>query len=64
MTAVDSAIKFEFMRSLGADELIDYENEDFTKNGDLISFIQMYSNSSINKDALISYEDYNWKLNE
>lgn len=33
VTGVDSADKLEFMRSLGADEVIDYANEDFARNG-------------------------------
>lgn len=33
VTAVDNAGKLEFMRSLGADHVIDYAREDFTKNG-------------------------------
>jgi len=33
VTGVDSAGKFDFMRSLGADHVIDYTREDFTKNG-------------------------------
>ena len=33
VTAVDTSGKRDFMRSLGADHLIDYEQEDFTKNG-------------------------------
>ena len=33
VTGVDNASKLEFMRSLGADEVIDYEKEDFTRNG-------------------------------
>ncbi|MCE7734823.1 MAG: NAD(P)-dependent alcohol dehydrogenase [Candidatus Heimdallarchaeota archaeon] len=32
VTAVDNAIKFEMMQSLGADHVIDYTQEDFTKN--------------------------------
>ncbi|MFX0202803.1 MAG: NAD(P)-dependent alcohol dehydrogenase, partial [Candidatus Hodarchaeota archaeon] len=31
VTAVDSAAKFELMRSIGADHVIDYTQEDFTK---------------------------------
>jgi NADPH:quinone reductase-like Zn-dependent oxidoreductase len=31
VTAVDNAAKLEFMRSLGADEVIDYRSEDFTR---------------------------------
>ena len=48
VTAVDSGAKFEFMRSLGADEMIDYTQEDFTKNGqqyDLI--IDVVANRSV-----------------
>jgi NADPH:quinone reductase-like Zn-dependent oxidoreductase len=33
VTAVDNTKKLEFMRSLGADRVIDYTREDFTKNG-------------------------------
>jgi len=33
VTAVDSGVKFDTMRALGADRLIDYTREDFTKNG-------------------------------
>ena len=33
VTAVDTSGKRDFMRSLGADHVIDYEQEDFTKNG-------------------------------
>jgi NADPH:quinone reductase-like Zn-dependent oxidoreductase len=33
VTGVDNAEKLEFMRSLGADHVIDYTREDFTKNG-------------------------------
>jgi NADPH:quinone reductase-like Zn-dependent oxidoreductase len=33
VTAVDNAEKLDFMRSLGADHVIDYTREDFTRNG-------------------------------
>ena len=33
MTGVDSAIKLDMLRSLGADHVIDYAQEDFTHNG-------------------------------
>ena len=33
VTAVDSAIKLDMLRSLGADHVIDYAQEDFTQNG-------------------------------
>ena len=34
VTAVDSAEKLEMLRSVGADNVIDYTQEDFTKNGE------------------------------
>jgi len=43
VTGVDSADKFDFMRALGADHVIDFITEDFTKNGwhyDLILDVQ------------------------
>jgi NADPH:quinone reductase-like Zn-dependent oxidoreductase len=33
VTGVDNAEKLDFMRSLGADHVIDYAREDFTRNG-------------------------------
>ncbi len=33
MTAVDSVIKLDMLRSLGADHVVDYRQEDFTRNG-------------------------------
>jgi NADPH:quinone reductase-like Zn-dependent oxidoreductase len=45
VTGVDNAEKLEFMRSLGADHVIDYEREDFTRNGrgyDLILDLAAY----------------------
>ena len=45
VTGVDNAAKPEFMRSLGADQVIDYAREDFTGNGrgyDLILDLAAY----------------------
>ena len=39
VTGVDSTEKLEIMRSVGADEVIDYTREDFTKNGQLYDLI-------------------------
>jgi len=39
VTGVDSAEKLEMLRSIGADHVIDYTQEDFTKNGQLYDFI-------------------------
>ncbi len=39
VTGVDNAEKLEFMRSMGADHVIDYRSEDFTRNGQLYDLI-------------------------
>ena len=39
VTAVDSTGKLEMLRSIGADHVIDYTQEDFTKNGQRYDFI-------------------------
>jgi NADPH:quinone reductase-like Zn-dependent oxidoreductase len=39
VTGVDNAEKLEFMRSLGADHVIDYAREDFTRNGRVYDLI-------------------------
>jgi NADPH:quinone reductase-like Zn-dependent oxidoreductase len=39
VTAVDSAGKFDMVRSLGADHVIDYLEEDFTERGETYDFI-------------------------
>lgn len=47
VTGVDSAAKHETMRSAGADDVIDYRAEDFTKNGErydlILDFIASHS---------------------
>lgn len=37
---------------------------DFTKNGNLIEYLNKYAKVRINKDAKIKHMDYNWDLNE
>jgi NADPH:quinone reductase-like Zn-dependent oxidoreductase len=39
VTGVDSAAKLDMMRSVGADHVIDYATEDFTKNGERYDLI-------------------------
>ncbi|MFH4964842.1 DUF547 domain-containing protein [Gaetbulibacter sp. M235] len=38
--------------------------KDFKKNGDLIAFLNQYSQINISKDAKVKFKDYNWNLNE
>ena len=39
VTGVDGTSKLDFMRSLGADQVVDYTQEDFTKNGEQYDLI-------------------------
>ncbi len=39
VTAVDSTEKLDMLRSIGADQVVDYTQEDFTKNGEIYDFI-------------------------
>jgi len=52
---VDNAEKLEFMRSLGADHVIDYRRESFTSNGrvyDLILDLAGYQSAMVYKRSL------------
>ena len=55
VTGVDNAEKLDFMRSLGADHVIDYAREDFTRNGkqfDLILDLIAYRSAFAYQKAL------------
>ena len=59
VTAVDSAIKLDMLRSLGADHVIDYAQEDFTQNGqryDLILDIVAHRSIFDTRRALVPME--------
>jgi len=43
--------------------IFDWYNVDFVKNGNLIRFLNQYSDLKIDDDATISYMNYNWNLN-
>jgi NADPH:quinone reductase-like Zn-dependent oxidoreductase len=61
VTGVDNPSKLDFMRSLGADHVIDYTREDFTKNGkqyDLILDIVAHRSVFAYKRALRSNGSY------
>jgi NADPH:quinone reductase-like Zn-dependent oxidoreductase len=56
VTGVDNAEKLEFMRSLGADHVIDYAREDFTRNGrgyDLILDLAAYRSAAAYRRSLL-----------
>jgi NADPH:quinone reductase-like Zn-dependent oxidoreductase len=61
VTGVDNTGKLDFMRSLGADHVIDYTRDDFTKNGtqyDLILDLIAYRSVFAYKRALRPNDRY------
>lgn len=44
-------------------KIFEWFQGDFTKRGDLIDFLNQYSDVKINKKATIGYLEYNWSLN-
>ncbi|MFP5332410.1 MAG: NAD(P)-dependent alcohol dehydrogenase [Acidimicrobiia bacterium] len=47
VTAVDNASKLDFMRSVGADEVVDYRTEDFTRRGRFDRILDMVAGRSV-----------------
>jgi len=47
VTGVDSAGKLDFMRSVGADEVIDYRSEDFTRSGPYDLILDLVAHRSV-----------------
>jgi NADPH:quinone reductase-like Zn-dependent oxidoreductase len=47
VTAVDNAAKLEFMRSVGADEVIDHRREDFTRRGPFDLILDLVAHRSV-----------------
>jgi hypothetical protein len=59
-------VKLNTMQATGAElsSIFSWFKSDFTRNGGLIDYINQYANVKLNKDAKISYKEYNWFLNE
>ena len=49
--------------SIKISKLFNWFKSDFTSSGDLIKYLNKYSDTSINSNANIDYLDYNWSLN-
>ena len=47
VTGVDNARKLDFMRSLGADEVIDYRTDDFTRRGPYDEILDLVAHRSV-----------------
>ena len=45
-------------------KIFSWFKKDFTKNGNLINYINKYSKVKVNLNAKVSYLDYNWSLNK
>jgi hypothetical protein len=49
--------------SIRISQLFNWFKSDFTSKGDLISYLNKYSNTAINSNAKVDYLEYNWSLN-
>jgi hypothetical protein len=45
-------------------QIFNWFGGDFTRNGTLLDFINRYASIKVNKNARITFLDYNWGLNE
>lgn len=45
-------------------QIFNWFKADFTKHGSLVDFVNKYSSVKLNKDAKITYLEYDWNLNE
>ncbi|MCL5128978.1 MULTISPECIES: DUF547 domain-containing protein [unclassified Algibacter] len=50
--------------SIKISKIFQWFSKDFKKNGDLIDFLNQYSDVEISAKAKKSFKDYNWNLNE
>lgn len=51
-------------KAVSLSSIFDWYQEDFRGAGGVIAFINQYSSVRIQSDARITYQPYNWKLNE
>ena len=50
--------------SITISKIFQWFSKDFKQNGDLVDFLNQYSDITISLDAKTRYKDYNWDLNE
>lgn len=50
--------------SIKISKIFDWFSKDFTKNGSLIDFLNLYTEVNISPNAKKRYKDYNWALND
>lgn len=50
--------------NLKLSQIFNWFKDDFTQSGDLITFINQYSNTKIAKNATINFKSYDWNLNK
>ena len=44
--------------------IFDWFEDDFTKEGSIVDYINLYSNEMVNNGAEVTFTKYNWNLNE
>jgi len=50
--------------SIEISKIFNWFESDFTEKGSIIDYLNRYSNTPIEKNATISYQNYDWTLNE
>lgn len=45
-------------------KIFDWYKDDFTKSGNLLSYINQYSKKSVSSDAMIIFNEYDWSINK
>ncbi|MFD1551214.1 hypothetical protein DNU06_13160 [Putridiphycobacter roseus] len=60
---INSAVNKLEVDNIEVSKIFDWYGSDF-ENGNIVDFINVYANISIQKNAKISFNEYNWDLNE